>query len=54
MNPSGLTCEHLTNPLGIDVARPRLSWVLWSERQGELQKAYQVLVASSEENSERR
>jgi len=23
-----LRCEYLTNPLGIDVAQPRLSWVL--------------------------
>ena len=48
MGPSSLTCEHLANPLGIDVARPRLSWTILSTRRGEVQKAYQVLVASSE------
>ena len=26
--PHSLTCEYLTNPLGIDVLKPRLSWVL--------------------------
>jgi len=44
-----LRCEYRTNPLGIDIRSPRLSWVIASERRGELQTAYQVLVASSEE-----
>ena len=44
-----LRCEYLTNPLGIDVTRPRLSWVIESNRRGERQTAFQVLVASSEE-----
>ena len=44
-----LRCEYLTNPIGIDVARPRLSWVIESDRRGERQTAFQVLVASSEE-----
>ena len=42
-------CEYATNPLGIDTAQPRLSWVLGSNRRGVMQKAYQVLVASSPE-----
>ena len=33
--------------LGIDVRSPRLSWVIQSDRRGEMQTAYQVLVASS-------
>ncbi|MCX6090149.1 MAG: hypothetical protein NTX88_07260 [Candidatus Atribacteria bacterium] len=48
-NVANLRCEYLTNPLGIDVARPRLSWVIESNRRGERQTAFQVLVASSEE-----
>ena len=44
-----LRFEYLTNPLGIDMARPRLSWVLESNRRGEWQTAFQVLVTSSEE-----
>ncbi|MGD9635079.1 MAG: glycoside hydrolase family 78 protein [Pirellulales bacterium] len=40
-------CEYLTNPLGIDATRPRLSWKLESGERGTRQTAYQVLVASS-------
>ena len=47
---NNLTCEYLKNPLGIDVLEPRLSWMLYSEKRGEVQTAYQILVASSEEN----
>ncbi|MCD6338821.1 MAG: family 78 glycoside hydrolase catalytic domain [Verrucomicrobia bacterium] len=43
----GLRCEYRTNPLGIDAARPRLSWVLHSDVRGEEQTAYQILAASS-------
>jgi len=47
---SGLSCEGLSNPLGIDVAQPRFSWILNSSERGQLQSAYQILVASSQEN----
>ncbi len=40
-------CEYLCNPLGIDVARPRLSWMIDSSARGARQSAFQVLVASS-------
>jgi hypothetical protein len=43
---SRLQCEHLTDPLGIDSPRPNLSWVITSNRRGQRQTAYQVLVAS--------
>lgn len=43
----GLECEHLSNPLGVDVQGPRLSWILHSGRRGEIQTAYRVLVSSS-------
>jgi alpha-L-rhamnosidase len=39
--------EYRTNPIGIDVAKPRFDWVLASERRGEKQTAYQILVAAS-------
>ncbi|HEV7924492.1 MAG TPA: family 78 glycoside hydrolase catalytic domain [Verrucomicrobiae bacterium] len=42
-----LRCEYLVNPLGIDAVNPRLSWIITSNRRGELQTAYQILVASS-------
>ena len=44
---TNLTCEHLCDPLGIDVTTPRMSWILGSGRRGQMQTAYQVLVASS-------
>ena len=43
-----MTCEYVVNPLGIDVDRPRFSWTLESTRRGQLQSAYQVLVADNE------
>lgn len=52
-----LRCEYRINPQGIDVVRPRLSWILESsqrgqpspsEGRGQMQIAYQVLVADSE------
>ena len=44
LTPSGLTCELLATPLGIDERRPRLSWKLSSPRRGAAQAAYRVLV----------
>ncbi len=41
-----LRTEYRENPLGIDVLRPRLSWALESDRRGDRQTAYQILVAS--------
>jgi len=48
-NVTNLRCEYLTDPLGIDATQPRLSWVIESDRRGERQTAYQILVASSDE-----
>ncbi len=45
---SGLRVERLENPLGLDVAIPRFSWVMTSSHRGAKQTAYQVMVASSE------
>jgi len=46
---SDLKCEYRVDPLGIDVARPRLSWTLESDQRGGRQTAYRVLVAGSPE-----
>src|SRR5215210_8314815 len=48
----GLTCEYRFDPLGIGERVPRLSWALESEGRGQVQSAYQVLVAGSEEDLE--
>lgn len=47
--PTHMQCEAMTDPLGIDVAQPRLSWRLQDTRRGARQTAYQVRVASSAE-----
>jgi alpha-L-rhamnosidase len=44
-----LRCEYGFNPLGIDVAAPRLSWKLTGDARNQSQSAYQILVASSAE-----
>ncbi|MDW5598500.1 family 78 glycoside hydrolase catalytic domain, partial [Conexibacter stalactiti] len=44
---TGLTTEQLTDPLGLDAARPRLAWKLSSDQRGARQRAYRILVASS-------
>ena len=43
---SRLRCEYLANPLGIDEKKPRLSWVIESDRRGTYQVGRRVLVAS--------
>ena len=45
---TNLSCEDRANPLGVDVAQPRLGWTLQSSRRGDTQTAYQILVASSQ------
>jgi alpha-L-rhamnosidase len=45
-----LRCEYKMDPLGIDVAKPRLSWQLESTEKNVLQTAYQVQVASSDKD----
>ncbi len=47
-----LQCEMLTNPEGIDVVQPRLSWQLSSGFSGVAQTAYQIVVSSSKDKLE--
>lgn len=49
VSTANLRCEYLTEPQGIEVPAPRLSWVVESPERGEKQTAYQVLVASTAE-----
>ena len=44
---AGLRTEYRANPVGMDVARPRLSWRLESELRNTMQRAYQVQVATT-------
>lgn len=47
--PTLLRTEFLENPLGIDTAMPRLSWIVEDSTTGARQTAYQVQAASSPE-----
>ena len=46
---NNLECEYLTNPLGIDVESPRLSWKIKNNQDNIQQKAWQLLVSSDKE-----
>ena len=39
-----LICEYHTNPIGIDVLKPRLSWQIQSDGQDVMQTAYEIKV----------
>jgi len=50
--PVDLQCEYLSNPLGIDVQKPRLGWTFETtapNERGQHQTAYRILVARSPE-----
>ena len=49
-----LVCEYHTNPVGIDVQKPRLSWKIFSEQKNVLQTAYEIRVADSPANLNRK
>src|ERR1035437_5665623 len=39
-----LICEYHTNPIGIDIQKPRLSWQMTSTEDNLLQTAYEIKV----------
>jgi alpha-L-rhamnosidase len=48
--PTNLICEYSHNPLGVDIPRPRLSWIDTTDEflaHGIRQSAYQIAVAAS-------
>ncbi|MGO4184271.1 family 78 glycoside hydrolase catalytic domain [Paenibacillus sp. TAF43_2] len=47
MAVTDLTTEYTNNPIGIDVVKPRMSWKLQSDKRGQLQTAYAIQVAST-------
>jgi alpha-L-rhamnosidase len=52
LKPDKLTCEYLSNPLGIDIPEPRLSWTLTSQQRNEVQTSYEILVSDDLKNAE--
>jgi len=51
---TGLRCEYLTNPLGINAPNPRLSWQIESDGSNVRQSAYEIRVESSTVSSPNR
>ncbi|HTL07695.1 MAG TPA: family 78 glycoside hydrolase catalytic domain [Chitinophagaceae bacterium] len=45
LQPVALKCEYSTNPLGIDVAVPRLAWNFSSTERNQRQSAYEIIVS---------
>lgn len=45
LTPAYLRCDYLIDPLGIDVIRPRLSWVVQSDQRNQRQTGCQELVS---------
>lgn len=45
-----LVCEYHTNPVGIDIQKPRLSWQISSADQNVLQTAYEIKVTDQAAN----
>jgi len=45
-----LKCQSLINPTGIDNCRPYFSWILESDKRGQNQTAYQIIVADNEKD----
>ncbi len=43
-------CEYLTNPIGIDVAKPRFSWQFSTTENNFKQMAYEIQVANTSAN----
>ena len=45
-----LKCEYATDPIGLDVRSPQLSWRMEADGRGVLQSAYRIVVATSEDD----
>jgi alpha-L-rhamnosidase len=47
LQPNGLTCEYIQNPLGIDGKQPRFTWNFISSERNQMQSAYEVIVSDN-------
>lgn len=47
---NALKCDYHVNPVGIDIAQPRLSWQIVAEENNFMQQAYEIRVAETPEN----
>ncbi len=44
---TGLTVEHLTNPIGLDETQPKLGWLLTAKQRNVMQTAYEIEVSDN-------
>ncbi len=44
---NSLKCDYHVNPIGIDIAQPRLSWQISADANNFMQEAYEIRVAES-------
>ncbi len=51
LQPMHLTCEYIENPLGIDIAKPRLSWNFTATERNQWQSAYEIVVSDNQNDS---
>ena len=47
MEVKATVCEYQSNPLGIDIQKPRLSWQISAAEENAIQTAYEIRVAES-------
>jgi len=48
---TSVTVEHQGQPLGIDTASPRISWIVTADYNGAVQSAFELRVSTDESNS---
>ncbi len=48
LQPNGLICEYIRNPLGIDIKQPRFTWNFISSGRNKMQSAYEIIVSDNE------
>jgi alpha-L-rhamnosidase len=51
LTPANLSCEGWQDPLGVDLAQPKLGWTVESTERGARQTAYQIQVVTPEGHS---
>ncbi|MFW5961593.1 MAG: family 78 glycoside hydrolase catalytic domain [bacterium] len=49
MKAANLLCEYVSNPVGIDVEKPRFTWKFSAEGKNNYQSAYQIIVSDAKE-----
>ncbi|MDZ7690783.1 MAG: hypothetical protein U5K69_06555 [Balneolaceae bacterium] len=51
-SPAALKVEYLTNPTGLDIQKPRFSWILNDSTRGASQTAYRLILSTNREEIE--